>query len=112
MPNNFDFTKLQNIKTMKINPRGWINSLTIEYGITDDIEVHGIMSYCWRVKGTQHTFVIPVLRMDYLSSGDYKSHFEDTLENFKDDYLEWKKQEFIILWMKEYKEQYSKFIII
>jgi len=111
MPNNFDFKKLQNIKTMEVNPSGWISPLFVEYGITDDDAVQGIMSYCWRVKGTQHTFVIPMLRLDFLSSGDYKKHFEIMLENFKDDYLEWKKQEFIIPWMKEYKEQYSKFII-
>ena len=112
MPNNFDFSKLQNIKTMEVNPQGWVSPLSIEYGITDNIEVHGIMSYCWRVKGTQHTFVIPVLRMDFLSSGDYQKHFNEILGNFREDYISWAKEGFIYEWATEYRDQFARFIII
>jgi hypothetical protein len=112
MPYNFDFTKLKNIKIAKINPIGWFNPLYVEYGICDDAEIRGIPSYCWRVKGTKHTFVISVIRMDFLSSGNYEKHFEQTLENFREDYILWKEDGFITEWSQEYRQQYSDFIII
>jgi len=112
MPNNFDFSELKNVKTMEVNPQGWINSLIVEYGIYDDIAVYGKPIYYWRVKGTKHTFTIPVMRMDYLSSGNYKKHFEDALEAFREDYLSWKEAGFATDWAREYERQFSKYIII
>jgi hypothetical protein len=112
MPHNFDFSKLKDIKTAEVNPRGWITPLYIEYGITDDPEVQGMLSYCWRVKGTLHTFIISVTRMNFLSAGDYKKHFEYVLEGFKEDYISWKEEGFVTDWSREYEKQYSRFIII
>ena len=112
MPNYFDFTKLKNIKTTKINPAGWVNPLYVEYGICDDIEVRGIPSYCWKIKGTTHTFVIPVVRMDFLSSGNYEKHFTNVLEKFREDYILWKEEGFITEWSKEYRSEYKSYIII
>lgn len=112
MPNNFDFSTLKNIKTIEVNANGWVTPLTIEYGIKEESPTFGdLNSYHWRVKGTKHTFVIPVIRMDFLSSGDYKKHFEKSLEVFRDDYMSWKEQNFNIEWMKEYETQFSRFII-
>jgi len=108
MPNNYDFSTLREIKTMEIYPAGWINPLIIEYGIGD----HTIPSFFWRVKGTQHTFIIPAIRMDYLSSGNYNEHFTEVLEKFREDYISWKKEGFFSDWMSEYRNQYGSFIII
>jgi len=113
MPHNFDFSKLNNIKTLEVNPQGWVTPLYIEYTVTQDANSYnGIESYFWRVKGTQHVFVIPLIRMDYLSAGDYKKHFENALETFREDYIDWKTQGFITEWSREYARQFSKFIIV
>jgi hypothetical protein len=101
MPHNFDFSNLANVKSIEVNPKGWISPLTVEYGVEDNQEVP---SYFWRVKGTLHTFVIPISRMDYLSSGDYKKHFENALESFREDYLSWKEEGFRADWSGQYRE--------
>jgi len=107
MPNNYDFSNLENIKTVEINPMGWINPLTIEYGVDFALA----SDYFWRVKGTKHTFVIPVLRMNYISAGDYEKHFTEVLEKFAEEYRGWKREGFSIYWMREYEDQYRFFIL-
>jgi len=109
MPNKQDFSVLKNIKEIRIYPDGWINPILIEYGVGYHKES---LSYFWRVKGTSHTFIIPILRMDYLSEGEYSSHFKEVLESFREDYIEWSKKEWYTNWMKEYFNEYNKFIII
>ncbi len=109
MPYIYDFSKLQDIKNIIVNPIGWINPLEIEYGMG----IHGSTpSYFWRVKGTKHTFVIPVLRMNFLSSGNYEKHFTEILESFREDYIVWKNQEWIAEWMQKYRNDFSKYISI
>lgn len=112
MPHNFDFTKLENIKTIEVNPTGWISPLYIEYGIYTGPDTGEVTCYYWRVKGTQHTFVIPTLRMDFLSSGDYVKHYEETLEIFRQDYLSWYESGFISEWARDYERQFSKYILL
>jgi hypothetical protein len=107
VPNTKDFSILTNVKTININPRGWICPLMIEYGISNE----PVYSYFWRVKGTTHTFIIPTLRLDYLSEGDYKKHFEETLEQFREEYLSWKAQNFYLPWQIEYEQQFRYFIL-
>lgn len=108
MPNYVDFSKLNNIKEIKINPNGWINPLTIEYGIGEQI---GPTCF-WRVKGTKHTFVIPVLRLNYISSGNYDEHFNEVLEKFATiEYKKWKDDGFSTKWMQEYKNDYERYIL-
>ena len=109
MPNNYDFNKLTDIKETKVNPKGWINPLTVEYGIGYYVES---ISYFWRVKDTKHTFVIPILRMDYLTEGNYHAHFEEVLAGFREDYKKWKKEKWYLKWMQEYKTEFDKFIIL
>jgi len=111
MPKNFDFSNF-NIETIEINPEGWISPLYVEYMITDGLDFGGVLTYCWRVKGTTHTFTIPTIRMDFLSSGDYKKHFENVLEVFRKDFIEWKNEGFITEWSREYEKQFSRFIIV
>lgn len=107
MPNNYDFSKIKNVKEIRVNPRGWVNPVVVEYGS----EYHGeVLSYFWRVKGTTHTFIIPILRMDYLTGGDYTKHFEEVLENFRDDYLGWLEEGLYTPWMKEYYNMYNSYI--
>jgi len=107
MPNNYDFSKLENLKTVEVDPEGWTSPLYVEYGMS----LYGdVLAYYWRVKGTKHTFVIPVLRMDYLSQGDYEKHFKEALEGFRDEYLGWKYEQFYLPWMKEYHEMFKGFI--
>jgi hypothetical protein len=109
MPYIYDFSKLTSIQQMEVCPKGWVEPLFIEYGMG----VHGTTpSYFWRVKGTKHTFVIPVMRMNFLSSGDYKKHFEESLEVFREDYIDWSQMEWTADWMKEYRQDFSKFIAL
>jgi hypothetical protein len=108
MPNFYDFSTLRNIKELEINPLGWINPLTVEYGIGDQLGP----TFFWRVKGTKHTFVIPVLRLDFISSGDYANHFTSVLQNFREkDYTSWKKEGFSTPWMREYEQDYRNYIL-
>jgi hypothetical protein len=109
MPNFYDFSKLENVREVIVNPEGWINPLKIEYGTGE----HGeILCYFWRIKGTKHTFVIPVIRMDYLTEGSYAQHFEEALEGFREDYKGWSDEGWYAPWMQEYRGEYSKFITI
>jgi len=109
MPNYYDFSKLENVKETLVYPDGWINPIIVEYGTGYHSES---LSYFWRVKGTKHTFIIPILRIDYISGGDYASHFKETLEVFRDDYKGWASEGWYSQWMKEYFNEFNKFIII
>ena len=107
MPNNYDFSKLEDIKVIEVNPDGWISPLYVEYGVG---LLGGISSYFWRVKETKHTFVIPILRMDFLSQGEYDEHFKKALEGFRQDWIGWSEEGWYSEWMQEYRKQYSNFI--
>jgi len=107
MPNNYDFSKLENVKKIEINPIGWINPITIEYGVDFDVS----SDYFWRVVGTEHTFVIPVARMNYLSAGNYEKHFQEVLEKFGEEYKEWRDGGWQIPWQRDYEAQYRRFIL-
>ena len=56
MPHIYNFENcIGDIKEVKINPKGWINPITIEYGITQHNVHDPMLSIVWRVKGTTHT---------------------------------------------------------
>jgi len=110
MPNNVDFSKVENIQRIEVNPDGWVNPLYIECGTSE--EMYPIPSYYWRVEGTKHTFTIPIIRMDFISKGDHKKHFEDVLEIFKEDYISWKEKGYNTDWFNEYRQQYKSFILV
>ena len=107
MPNNVDFSTLTNVKNVEVNPEGWVSSLYVEYA---EGFLGATPSLMWRAKGTQHTFTIPLVRIQYLSSGDYAKHFKEALEGFRDDYKEWSERGFDAPWMQEYRAQYRSFI--
>ena len=109
MPNNYDFSKLKNVKEKKVNPEGWVSPLTIEYGQGYHNDT---LSYHWRIKGTKHTFVIPIIRMDYITGGEYEAHFEETLQGFREDYKEWAAKGWETEWMQAYREDFSRYISV
>lgn len=110
MPNNYDFSKFTNIKEIVINPRGWVNPLTIEYSI--GYHLSETPQYFWRIKGTTHTFIIPIIRLNFLSGGNYEKHFTEVLEFFKSEYIEWAENNFELDWQQDYKKQYKNLIIL
>ena len=59
MPYNFNFKGLE-IKTLIISPKGWIPKLIIEYAVCYANPLDSYESVCWRIKGTTHTFKIPL----------------------------------------------------
>ncbi|MFW6311046.1 MAG: hypothetical protein ACOC1K_02300 [Nanoarchaeota archaeon] len=107
MPNNYDFSKLKEVERVLVNPEGWDSPLYVEYGLG---EYASKPSYFWRVQSTQHTFVIPVIRMDFLSSGNYVKHFKEALESFREDYKSWEEKGINTSWVNEYRQQYSNLI--
>ena len=108
MPYVHDFSTLRDVKEVRISPKGWTSPIVVEYGVG---ERYG-PTYFWRVKGTKHTFVIPMLRLNYISQGDYAAHFKDVLEKFlENDYNEWKRKGFPIEWMREYRDEFEKFVL-
>ena len=109
MPHRVDFSTIRNVKTQEVNPKGWINPIYVQYGLGMH---YNTPSYFWKVKDTDHTFVIPISRFEFLSSGDGKKHFEEALEGFRKDYLGWKDSGFAAGWQQEYRAEYSRFILI
>ena len=114
MPNNFDFSRcISDIKTVEINPRGWRGPITIEFAQAQVSEYDPMLSIVWRIQGTQHTFTIYERRLNLISHANYKAHFTEALENFREDYLSWFEtpgwEE--TPWVKEYQQQYGRLII-
>lgn len=109
MPNNCDFSEVLNLKSVEVNPEGWITPLFVEYGMG---LFGGNVSYFWRVNGTFHTFIIPITRMDFLSEGNYVEHFNQVLRKFREDYIEWAETGFSEGWMQEYRSQFASFIAL
>ena len=108
MPHKVDFTTITNVKSVEVHPKGWTSPLFVEYGIGLR---YNVPSYFWKVRSTEHTFTIPIERFEFLSSGDYKSHFSKALEGFRKDYMEWKDSGFNTSWMKVYHEEFKMFIL-
>ena len=114
MPNNFNFSNcISEIKTVEINPRGWRGPIVIEYAEAQVNKYDPMLSIVWRVQGTQHTFSIYERRLNVISNANYKAHFTEALENFREDYLSWFRTEGweVTPWVKEYQQQYGNLII-
>lgn len=110
MPHIVDFDTLDGVKEVLVKPKGWISPLYVEYGV--GLQYNTTPCYFWRVKGTSHTFVIPVVRFHYLSSNEYEQHFCEALEGFREDYMGWQEQGFEQAdWQQEYRDQFSRFIV-
>jgi len=110
---NYDFSKcFGEIRTCQVNPKGWVNPITIEYGVSQPHRFDTMSSVVWRVKGTQHTFCVYEKFLNELTHSKYEEHFEKTLEVFRKDYLSWwEEPEYEgCEWRDEYKRQFEKFI--
>ncbi len=93
-------------KKMTLEPPGW-KKLEVHY--SNEI-VSNTNYLCWKINETEHIFRIPT-RIIYENHGiNYKEHFLLTLNVFREDYLEWKKQEFPEEWMLRYKKMYETII--
>jgi len=113
MPFVYDFnSSLSGISSVEVNPKGWKNPVTVEYVVAQAHRYDTTLSVVWRVKGTTHCFTIGEQRLNVLSNGDYKKHFTQILENFREDYLSWftKKEYENAEWKYEYKEQFGDLI--
>jgi len=109
MPNFVDFDTITDVKDIKVQANGWLEPLYVEYGV--GMHFDNVPSYFWRVKGTKHTFVIPITRFHYLSTGNYGKHFVEVLEGFRGEYLEWEKGGFDgVGWQTEYEKEYTGYI--
>jgi hypothetical protein len=106
MPFHKDFGDLWGKNELLVHPKKW-EKLTVEYGYG---YVGSLVNMFWRVKGTKHTFRIPVSDLNNLSKGNYEKHIEEFLELFRDDYLGWIAQGLTEQWMEEYHREYGKFI--
>jgi len=108
MPFHQDFNELYGRGEMTVQPEGW-EDLTIEYGYGD---ISQVRNFYWRVKGTKHTFRIPLQLLNEHSKGNYEEHIAYVLENFRTDYLSWGAQGFPETWMVEYHREYRNFVQI
>ncbi len=104
---NFD-SDVSDIKETEVRPAGWY-PVDIEFGIAPlgQSTSHQI---CWRVKGTEHIFRIPLAVFYEHSKGDYEEHFKEVLEKFRIDYLDWYKRGFTEDWMQKYRRQFKNYI--
>lgn len=114
MPFVFDFNMAQgDVHTVEVSPKGWNGPIVIEYIVAQAHTYDTMVSIVWRVRGTAHCFTIPEQRLNQLSHGDYRKHFQEALEGFRTDYLSWFRDEEYkgCEWREEYKQQFGKFII-
>lgn len=106
----FDFEKdLQEIKEVEIQPDGWKPPIIIQYGVKE-LGAGSTLEICWKVKGTQHIFRIPLAMLYQDCQDNYEEHFSKVLGFFRKDYLEWNQQGFSEEWMQKYYRQFSRFI--
>lgn len=113
MPFNFDFeNSLSEVKEVVITPRGWTGDIIIEYCTAQAHRYDTMVSLCWRVKGTNHTFTIYENKLKEISKDNYAKHFTETLEAFREDYLSWFKEEEYkdCEWKWEYKREFGEYI--
>lgn len=114
MPHIYDFSNcIGEVMTVDVNPKGWKGPLIIEYGIAQHAKFDTQASIVWRIKGTSHTFSIYERRLNVFSNGNYKKHFEEVLENFREDYLSWFEDPAYdkVQWKYEYQSQFGNLII-
>jgi hypothetical protein len=107
MPFHQDFSSLYSVGELTTHPNGWIDDLIIEYGYG---RISHQINFYWRVKGTNHTFRLPLNILNEHSKGNYDDHIKYVLENFRLEYLSWAAQGFPQDWMVEYHKEYRNFI--
>ena len=106
MPYYKDFDELSFRGSFGLEPEGW-QPLTIEYGYE---EIGNAQFFFWRVAETRHTFKIAVTTLNAESGGDYFTHIEKFLVQFRDEMLGWTLQGIEADWVQEYINEYNKWV--
>ncbi len=106
MPYHKDFNELEIRGEFQLEPDGWV-PITVEYGYGTIISAQYIF---WRVKGTQHTFKLPVSEFNYKSNGDPEDYIRRFLEKFREEMLGWTFQGIKADWVKEYTIEYNNYV--
>jgi hypothetical protein len=107
MPHHCDFSEFDKIYEIEIDVIGWVSPLNIEYSYVMDFEDTKLY---WRVKGTTHTFTIPVTELNKISKGNITQHLQQALTVFRDDVVKWTVEGLKEKWMREYSYMYRNFI--
>ena len=94
---------------LEVYPKGWNVPIFIEYSI-EPLGYSSSLQLCWRVVGTEHTFRIPLTEFHLHATNGYEKHFEEVLETFRKDYLEWYKGGFSESWQRDYQRQFKNYI--
>jgi len=113
MPFVFNFNSaIGDIEQMEVSPNGWNSPITIEYCVAQAHKYDTTRSVVWRVKGTTICFTISEQKINVLTRGDYKKHFTQVLENFREDYLSWFEDDYYkdAEWKYEYQDQFGSLI--
>lgn len=99
--------------TLTVNPKGWVNPLTIEYVVAQAHKYDTQVSVIWRIKGTTHCFTIYENHLNQISKANYVQHIEEALTNFRYEYLQWFKDPYFaeVDWKYEYQQQYGSLIL-
>ena len=114
MPFVFNFDNcIEPPQKVTVNPTGWKNPITVEYGVAQAHKFDTMRSVVWRIAGTTHTFTIYEHTINIASHGNYAKHFEEILTNFRIDYLHWfKDEEYENASCKyEYQQQFGNLIL-
>lgn len=106
MPNKENWDEIHNKGEIELTPDKW-KPISIEYGYKN---FNNVLFFCWRVKGTEHTFTILFSKLNELSQGDVEKHIEEFLETFRQELIGWCTGGLKQPWMREYYEQYKSFI--
>ncbi len=107
MPNFIDWGEVLLQDEMSVSPDKWKDPITIEYGYRN---YNFVYEFCWKVKGTEHTFTIPFRDLNEASNGDIEGHIQSFLEEFRKEYIEWVYSGLKQDWQQEYYEQYKEYI--
>lgn len=113
MPFIYDFHDAPDeMHTTTVSPKGWNCPVVVEYVVAHAHDYDPMASVVWRVRGTSHCFTIYEQRLNHISHGDYKKHFQEALEGFAKDYNSWfsDKQYEGCGWRDEYEKQFGRFI--
>lgn len=93
-------------KNLQLEVEGWK-----KLEVLHSTEIHNGVSYlCWRVKDTDHIFRILTSTVYEKHGLEFSEHFSLTLKVFREDFLEWEKENFPEDWMKRYQRMFSHLI--
>lgn len=107
MPHYGNLENTYNRNEIKLELDGWINPVIVEYGY---IDLNDVLYLHWTIKGTSHIFTIQAQQANKMNS-NLDEHFKVTLDVFKDDFLNWAKEDFKYDWQKEYAKIFKSFLI-